>query len=501
MVKAVIPYGRRISELASEHPDRTAMVFIPQEGEDRIISWRELDRASIRLAYLFAERGVNETALVAIGLPNSPEHYVAAHAAWRLGALVLPVSYRVPPVERDAILDLAKPALVIADWEGSRHPTLGAAGLQSGASHPETPLPDRVPNPGKAMGSGGSTGRPKIIVSPGPWAWQPGDLARLLHPITGFAAGQTQLIAGPLYHNAPFTWGHFGLFEDHTLVVFERFDADRVVDAIERYRVNFGFFSPTMMQRIAQLPRIKERDFSSMQSMFHSAAPCPEWVKRAWIDLVGPEKVCEGFGSTEDEGTVWLRGDEWLDHPGSVGRPQIAELRILDPEGRDLPPGEIGEIFMRPKGRGEPHHYYIGSPPAKQTKDGFVSVGDMGWVDEDGYLYPADRRVDLIISGGANVFPAEVEAALSSHPEVVDVAVIGLPDEQWGKRVHAVLQPRDLANPPSVEDLNTYARERLMPYKAPKTYEFVEDFPRDPSGKLRRSRLVADRSQEQFNEQ
>jgi bile acid-coenzyme A ligase len=488
-----IPYGRRISELAAEHPDKTAIAFVPQESDDRLISWRELDLASIRLAYLFAERGVNEDSMVVIGLPNSVEHYFAAHAAWRLGALVLPISYRVPPVERNAILDLAQPVLVVADWGESEFPTVSSDDLRLADTYPEAPLPDKVPNPGKAMGSGGSTGRPKIIVNPGPMAWHPGDVVAALGPITGFAARQTQLIGGPLYHNSPFTWGHFGLFEDHNLVVFERFDAARVVDAIERHHVNFGFFSPTMMQRIALLPDVRERDFSSIQSMFHSAAPCPEWVKRAWFDLVGPEKICEGFGSTENEGTIWIRGDEWLEHPGSVGRPQNCDLRILDAGGRDLPAGEVGEIFMRPLSR-EPQYYYIGSPAAKQTSDGFTSVGDMGWVDQDGYLFLADRRVDLIISGGANVFPAEVESALSSHPAVLDVAVIGLPDEQWGKRVHAIILPRDRSNPPEIEDLKAYARERLMPYKVPKTYEFVEDFPRDPSGKLRRTKLVEDRA-------
>jgi bile acid-coenzyme A ligase len=490
---AVIPYGRRIDELAAAHPDQTAIAFIPQDGDERIVTWRELRERSTRIAHLLKERGVSDSSLVVIGLKNSPAHYFAAHATWRLGALVLPISYRVPTGERDDILELASPAIVVADWGESAFPTLTSENLNATDRYPDAPLPDIIPNPGKAMGSGGATGRPKIIVTPGPWSWPPGALVNLLNPIVGFRERQTQLIAGPLYHNSPFSWGHLGLFEDHTLVLFERFDAARVVDAIERFRINFGFFSPTMMQRIVQLPNIKERDFSSFDSMFHSAAPCPEWVKRAWMDLLGPEKVCEGFGATEDHGTIWIRGDDWLKHPGSVGKPTNAYLRILDEDGRDLPSGEVGEIFMRPRHDGQ-SHYYIGSPAAKSTPDNFISVGDMGWVDEEGYLYIADRRVDLIISGGANVYPAEVEAVLSSHPEVVDVAVIGVPDATWGKRVHAIVQPREPSNPPSEEDLSQYVRERLMPYKVPKTYEFVENFPRDPSGKLRRTKLVADRT-------
>jgi bile acid-coenzyme A ligase len=492
----LVSFGRRMSRLAEIHPDKVAITLIPESGEERVITWRELDRTAIRLAHLFEEKGAGEESTVVIGLRNCPEHYFAAHAAWRLGSLVLPLSYRVPAPERDAILELAKPALVIADWPASDSPfpTLSAADLKAADSYPESQLPDHVPDPGKAMGSGGSTGRPKIIVNPGRFAWAPGSLEARLHPITGFRGGQTQLIAGPLYHNSPFIWGHFGLFEDQSLVVFERFDAARVVDAIERYRVNFGFFSPTMMQRIARLPDIKQRDLSSVESIFHSAAPCPEWVKRAWFDLLGPEKIWEGFGSTEDAGTVWIRGDEWLEHPGTVGKPRICDVRILDPDGRDVPTGEVGEIHARPNYTSEPTYYYIGSPPARTTADGFVSVGDMGWLDEDGYLHIADRRVDLIITGGANVFPAEVEAALSSHPNLVDVAVIGLPDAEWGKRVHAIVQPRDAIHPPSAEDLNHHARERLAPYKVPKSYELVAELPRDPSGKVRRSQLVTERS-------
>jgi bile acid-coenzyme A ligase len=456
------------------------------------LSWSELAAASSRFAWRLREKDVDDSSLVVIGLKNGLEHYIAAHASWRLGALVLPLSHRIPAAERAAIVRLAKPAVVVADWEPEEFAHLTADDVRVSKGRHDAALPDVIADPGKAMGSGGATGRPKIIVTPGPFAWAPGDLVTLLEPITGFKSGQVQLVAGPLYHNSPFVWGNFGLFEDHSLVLFERFNAARVVDAIEQYRVSFGFFSPTMMQRIVQLPDVRSRDFSSFDSMFHSAAPCPQWVKRAWMDLLGPERVNEGFGSTENHGTVWIRGDEWLLHPGSVGKPRIADLRILDDQGNEVPAGEVGEIFMRP-GQPGASHYYIGAPPAKGTTDNFMSMGDLGWVDEEGYLYVADRRVDLIISGGANVFPAEVEAALSSHPEVADVAVIGLPDSAWGKRVHAIIQPHDPAQPPSKDELRRHARERLVPYKAPKTYEFVVDFPRDPSGKLRRSQLVQER--------
>jgi bile acid-coenzyme A ligase len=247
---------------------------------------------------------------------------------------------------------------------------------------------------------------------------------------------------------------------------------------------------PIIMRRIILLPGIQGRDLSSIQAIQSSAAPCPEWLKRAWIDLIGAEKVHEVYGSTEGIGATMIRGDEWLEHPGSVGRPVSCELRILDEEGNDLPAGEVGEIFMRPLAEGGPTYRYIGAPAAKATPDGFASIGDLGWLDDDGYLYIADRRTDMIVSGGANVYPAEVEAALSEHPALADCAVVGQPDEEWGRRVHAIIQPHDPDNPPSVAELDRHCRERIASYKVPKTWEFVHELPRNEAGKIRRSALA-----------
>jgi bile acid-coenzyme A ligase len=263
----------------------------------------------------------------------------------------------------------------------------------------------------------------------------------------------------------------------------EKFDAAQAVDAIERYKVNFCFMAPTMIQRIVALEGVEKRDFSSFQGMYHTAAPCPPWLKREWMKLLGPEKVFEAFGATEGVGATVIRGDEWLEHPGSLGKPQGCDMKILDENGQEVSQGEVGEIFMRPH-TDEETYDYIGSDRAKSTTDGFVSVGDMGWVDAEGYLFLADRRVDLIITGGANVYPAEVEAALSEHEQIGDVVVIGVPDEDWGKRVHAVIQPVDYDRPPSVAELDAHCRERLMSYKVPKSYEFMREVPRLPSGKI-----------------
>ena len=484
----VISFGRRLTMLAEEHPGRDAIIFVPLEGEEERVSWQRLDRRSSQIARLLARRGVDENSRVVVGMPNIPAHFFFCYAAWKLGALVIPIRSNLPARERDQLLDLAEPTVVIAPWGREiAHPFFSREEIEETYDWDDTPLPDVIPHPGKSVCSGGSTGRSKIIVDPRPWAFVPGNVARIG---VGMRQGQVQLVAGPLYHNSPFSWSHMGLFEDHTLVLFEKFDAARVVDAIEDHNVNFGFLAPTMMQRIIRLPDVHERDFSSVEAFFHTAAPCPPWLKRAWIDLIGPEKLYEGFGATEAVGSCRIRGDEWLEHPGSLGRPVECDLAILDEEWNPVSTGEVGEIFMRPH-TDRPTYEYIGSSRATTTPDGFVSVGDMGWTDDEGYLFLADRRTDLIITGGANVYPAEVEAALSEHSGIADVAVIGLPDDEWGKRVHAVVQPGE---PLAEAELDAHCRERLASYKVPKTWEFVDALPRDEAGKIRRSAMVAERS-------
>lgn len=486
---APIAYGRRVAELATLHPDKPAIYVASATGDVQAFSWQQLDRRSNQFARAMAAHGAGQGSMVVIGLPNGFAHYVAAIAAWKLGACTLPLRYDLPARERDPILALAQPGVVVADWRAMPVATLDSAAFAASVTLSDAPHPERIAHPGKAIGSGGSTGRPKIIVEPGPWVRVPGAEQRR----AGFDLGQIQLVAGALYHNAPFSWSHYGLFDDQTLVVMERFDAVRAIELIERYRVNWLFLAPTMMRRIVLALDGRRPDFSSLEGLFHSAAPCPAWLKRAWIDLIGPTHVYEIYGSTEDLGSADIRGDEWLEHPGSVGRPSDCDLRIRDPEGRDLPPGAVGEIYTR-RWDTKLTYAYLGAPPAKTAPDGFSSVGDLGWLDEQGYLYLADRRVDLIISGGANVYPAEVEAALSEHIAIEDVAVIGVPDEEWGRRVHAVVQLRPDRSV-SVSALDLFCRERLVAYKVPKSYEFIAELPREPSGKIRRSALVAEREQ------
>jgi bile acid-coenzyme A ligase len=219
----------------------------------------------------------------------------------------------------------------------------------------------------------------------------------------------------------------------------------------------------------------------------------PSLVHR-WAGLIGPERIIMAYGMTEAVGITALRGDEWMLHEGSVGRGMRGtEIKILDAEQRELPVGEVGEIYLRSATYGG--SLYLGdAPQLHETTAGFRTVGDMGYLDADGYLYVADRRVDLIITGGANVFPAEVEKALIDHPKIADIVVVGLPDEQWGRRVHAIIEPADHNDPPSFEDVVGYAKNRLAPYKVPKTVELVESMPRSEATKVNRARLIEARS-------
>jgi bile acid-coenzyme A ligase len=481
-------YMCRIARLADEHPDRAAIIFAPISGEERTISWASLERWTNQIARLMADRGVASDTMVVTGVWNSPELIAFTIAAWKLGSRVLPLRAVLPPRERNEILELAQPALVLSEWDGLAHPTIQPQELSQASNYPDGPLPD-VPHPGKAIGSGGSTGHPKLIIDP---AWNPvtgTETGRRL----GTRQGQSQLMAAPLYHNSPFLQAFTGLADDHTLVVMEKFDAFQAADLIERHRVSYAYLPPILMRRLALLPDFWERDFSSFEAMHSSAAVCPVWLKQVWIDKLGADKVYEVYGSAEGIGATIIRGDEWVAHKGSVGRSTTSEIRILDEARTALPPGEVGEIFLRRNDGTTPTFHYVGAAPMKFTEDGFASIGDLGWLDQDGYLYIADRRVDMIVSGGANVYPAEVEAALSEHAGLADVAVIGVPDEEWGRRVHAVVEPHDPANPPTVQELNVHVRERIASWKAPKTYEFVAQLPRNEAGKIRRTALAAER--------
>jgi bile acid-coenzyme A ligase len=489
---APVSFGRRIRELAELHPDAPALVIADLGGNERVVSWAELDRRADQMAALLAGRGVEAGSMVAVAMANSPEHMMATVAAWRLGACVLPLRYDLPDWERNRLLAVADPAVVVGDWPLPGHAVVTTAELDETASLAAGPLPDYVADPAIAIATSGSTGQPKLIVSPGPGTYDSDVPAYQTAQRMGSGPGQVQLVPAPLYHTNGFRISHGALDRDELVVLMERFDAALCADLIERHRVTTVTMAPVMLLRLARLPGIEGRDLSSLRSVLQGAGPCPPWLVRFWIDLVGPERFFISYGASERVGVTFLAGDEWLEHPGSVGRGLSTEVRILDDDGRQVPTGEVGEIFLRQTTDGATGCVYLGAPAAKRTADGFTSVGDMGWLDDDGYLYIADRRVDMIVSGGANVYPAEVEAALLEHPGVADCGVVGLPDDEWGSRVHAVIEPADPESPPSEDELRRHCRERLAAYKVPKSWSVTDRLPRTEAGKLNHSALAAE---------
>ena len=476
--------SRIISENAEKDPDRPAITH-----ENSSITRRELDLTTNRLARDYAARGVQEGDFVTIGLPNSIEFYQACIAAWKLGATPQPVSARLPQVEREAIVELANPSLVIGAEPGS----LGDREVLPQHHVPDlafsdSSLPDKTAKYWKAPTSGGSTGRPKVIVSANPGAFD-FDIALPLRQ----ERDRAQLVAGPLYHNAPFAFSMNGLYLGNHIVVMTRFDAQQTLALIEEHQIDWMMMVPTMMLRIWKLPEEVRNafDLSSLRILLHLPAPCPAWLKEEWINWLGGDRVHELFAGTEATGSTWITGTEWLDHKGSVGKLRGGgKVKVVDQEGNELPVGEIGELFMLPPGGQGSTYHYIGAEP-KAMDGGWESLGDMGHVDAEGYIYLADRKTDMILSGGANIYPAEIEAAIDAFPGVRSSAVIGLPDEDMGQSVHAIIDA-----PTKIDDaaLVHFLGDKLAPYKIPRSLEYVNEPLRDDAGKTRRSALLAERT-------
>jgi bile acid-coenzyme A ligase len=466
---------------AAERPGAPAVTI----GE-RTVDYATLHRWSNRLARHLQAMGAGAGRFVTVAEPNSVEFLAATVACWKAGAVPQPVSPRLPPRELDAIIELADPAVVVGVDRPDR-PSL-PQGWQPPDDLDDADLPDVVSPAWKAPTSGGSTGRPKLIVSGDPAVWRPtmAGLAELL----GAEPDGVMVMPGPLYHNGPFIWSCLTLLQGGHVVLLARFDPEGTLRAVARHRGTALYLVPTMMQRIWKLPpegRLAH-DVSSLRKVWHLAAPCPAWLKEAWIDWLGPDVVWELYGGTEGQASTVLDGNEWLAHRGSVGRTMSGEIRIQAGDGTVLPPGEVGEVWMRPAGRDTPTYRYLGAEA--ESRDGWECLGDIGWMDADGYLYLADRRSDMILVGGANVYPAEVEAAIAEHPAVRSCAVIGLPDDDLGNRVHAIVQPDGELD---VADLRAFLAERLVGYKLPRSFELVDEPLRDDAGKVRRSALRAER--------
>lgn len=299
------------------------------------------------------------------------------------------------------------------------------------------------------------------------------------------------VMPAPLYHNGPIVWSCSAWLAGSHVVVLPRFDAQATLAAVDRYQADTVYLVPTMMKRIWRLPEElrDSHDLSSLQAVWHLAEPCPEWLKQVWIDWLGPDRIFELYAGTEAQAATIITGAEWLAHRGSVGHPAPGTVMICDADGKELSAGEQGEVWLRSL-RDEPTYRYIGAT-ARTRAGGWESLGDMGWLDDDGYLYLGDRLQDMILTGGANVYPAEVEAALQEHPAVGSVAVIGLPDADMGNVVHAIVE----ADPQAVSkaELLAFAAERVAHYKVPRSLEYTDEPLRDEAGKLRRGALRAQR--------
>ena len=483
--------GEIVDRFATLAPTEAVITTIDREGNEDTINRQMLTAWSDGLAQALVDAGVGVGDLVPIHLPTGNAFVAAAVGIFKAGGTPMPVSDRLPDIELSHLLDLADAKVVISntlttdnriDVDSLRNKSLEENSQGAIASTRQV----RVSNPTKALASGGSTGKPKLIITTGKALFDPDN--PIIPMLMRFEPSDLKYSPGPLYHNGPFWFSINMLLRGGRLLLNERFNAQSCLQAIERYKPTVLNLVPTMMQRLLREPRWHEADLSSVRIAWHLAAPCPAWAKEGFIEKLGDSAVLELWAATESNGLTIIDGEEWLSHRGSVGKPVGTEVLILDEHRQPLPQGEVGEIFTRMAGAAPPCEYR-GAQSLDSINDGFTSVGDLGWLDQEGYLYLADRRTDLIISGGANIYPAEVEAVISQHPKVKDVAVVGLKDEDLGRRVHAIVEGFNPNDPPTLEELFALCSEQLVRYKAPRTIEIVDALPRNDAGKIRRSQL------------
>ena len=501
------------------HPDHHAdadrdRVAYVMAGTGETVTYRELSDASRRIAALLRERGLRHGGVVAILMENHPRFLEVTWAAQRSGLRYTAISTRLTPDEVAYILrdsgavalftstrmaDLARAAAADAPAVATRLCVDGApdgfedlAALTAGL--PAEPHPDDAEGV-DLLYSSGTTGRPKGVVAELPLEplGTPGTLHALLQGLWQFDADTIYLSPAPLYHAAPLRFcmavHRFG----GRCVVMERFDAATALELIDRHRITHVQMVPTMFIRMLKLPGDQRGrfDLGSLRSVIHAAAPCPVPVKEAMIEWFGPI-IHEYYSSTEGSLFTAITSEQALERPGSVGLPLLGTPHICDDDGAELPPGEPGTIWSE-----EGLEFTYLNDPEKtagaRNDRGWTSIGDIGYLDSDGYLYLTDRKADMVISGGVNVYPQEAESVLVTHPKVADVAVFGVPHEELGEQVHAVVQPMsmDQAGDGLAAELLAFCRERLAKYKCPRAIDFRAELPRHPTGKLYK-RLLRD---------
>jgi len=477
---APLSLPERLRQLARERSDADAVTLA-----DTTLSRAELVGQANALAAHLQSLGVQPGDYVSIVLPNCVECVVATFATWFVGGIPQPLSPKLSTNELHEILKLTQPAAVIG-YEMPGGPV--TVGTDFTALPSAGDLPDAVSPAWKAPTSGGSTGRPKVIVANQPAVY---DSVSGFAGLFGLDETSTALITAPMSHNGPFMVAHLTILAGGHAVLMPRFDAEEALRLIQAHRVTWVYAVPTMMGRIVKLPDDVRAsyDVSSIAVWMHMAAPCPPAVKEHFIEWLGPQVIRELYAGTEAQAGTLLDGNEWLTHRGSVGRVMIGEIEIRDDSGAALSTGEVGHVWMR-RGPDAPTPYYYLGAEATVASDGWESLGDVGWMDADGYLYLGDRDSDMILVGGSNVYPAEVEAALLEHPSVEDACVIGLPDDDLGSAPHALVK---LSADVDDDEFREFLRDRLAPYKQPRSIERVDHVLRDDAGKIRRSALRAER--------
>jgi long-chain acyl-CoA synthetase len=494
---------------AQRNPGRVALV----DPEGRSFTAGELGAAANRLVHGLRARGLRAGDCVAGVLPNGApliEVLLAAfQAGWHYTAInthltVEEVAYILSDSGARALFT-AEPHAALARAAGEQAGLLGRGAYAVGAlpgfesfealqaGQPDSLPPDRLG--GQFMQyTSGTTGRPKAVRRDIP----PMDAETSARLYTANLArfgiepdgDNVHLVTSPMYHMAPLSYGFFSLHYDHKVVLMGRWDAERALQLIEQHRVTTTQMVPTQFHRLMLLPEeVRKRyDCSSLRHVLHAAAPCPVELKRKLFEWWGPV-IYEYYGATEGGGTL-ARPHEWLRYPGTVGRPwEGHDVKILDEDGNELPPGQVGTVYLKLMG----DFQYKGDPDKTRSnrRGDYFTVGDVGELNAEGYLFLRDRKIDMIISGGVNIYPAEVEAVLLSHPAVGDAAVFGIPHEDWGEEVKAVVElaPGYAPGAARAQELLDHCRAKLARYKCPRTLDFSEALPRDPNGKLYKRRL------------
>jgi fatty-acyl-CoA synthase len=497
---------------ARRQPETVALVM---GGSGETLTYAEIDQRSNRLARLWRSRGLGPGDHIAILMENHPRYLEVAWAAQRSGLYYTALNSHLRTAEIQYILDdCGATALVastarateVAALDLSRVPVrLAVGGALPGfepyeaATAAEAAAPLETECEGREMlYSSGTTGQPKGVrkelsgAAPGDPSAAPVQIAANM-ALMGMGPGAIYLSPAPLYHSAPLVYSMSMLRLGATVVVMEHFDPHDCLALIERHRVTHAQFVPTMFVRLLRLPEEERRQFdhSSLRYVVHAAAPCPVAVKHRMLEWWGPI-IHEYYAGTEDIGATFITAEEWLAHPGSVGRP-MSPAHIVGPDGAELPAGAEGTVYFE-GGRAFEYHNDPEKTDAIANEQGWRTLGDMGYLSEDGYLFLTDRASHMIIAGGVNIYPQEAENVLIGHPAVADVAVIGVPDPDMGEAVRAVVQLLDPADagPAMAAELIAWCRAELAPYKCPRAVDFVEELPRDPNGKLYK-RLLKER--------